>query len=293
VTGMRGIDDVMASGGAGSGAEAVLNAAAALGPTALEMFRYGDHHVRVVLDGDGEPWFVLADLCRVLGLGTPARVRERLDRVDEGMSQTHTLQTGGGPQSVTVVSESGMYEVVIRSDKPEAVAFRRWITSEVLPSIRRTGSYSRVPAAPTALPSKKQLAHWVIEAEERAERAEAKVLELTPPAAAWTELADAAGDYSVADAAKVLNRDPLINTGERKLYRFMAGLGWVFRRDGRWKAYQAQVNNGRLTEKINEPFMVKGQPFAPAPTVRITPKGIEELHKRLGGSGQLALVAVS
>ena len=64
-----------------------------------------------------EPWFVLADLCRVLGLGTTARVRERLD---EGVSRTHTLQTAGGMHEVTIVSGPGMYEVVIRSDKPEA-----------------------------------------------------------------------------------------------------------------------------------------------------------------------------
>lgn len=259
----------------------------------LQLFEFHKHPVRVIAI-EGEPWFVLADLCRVLGLGTPARVRERLD---EGVSQTHTLQTAGGPQQMTVVSEPGMYEVVIRSDKPDAIAFRRWITGRVLPAIRKTGSYSHHPASGRQLPPKKELAQWVIEAEERAERAEAKVIELTPPASAWNELAESAGDYSVSDAAKVLTRDPQINTGERRLFKFMQSLGWIDRRDGRWKAYQSQVDAGRLVEKVNEPFMRQGELFAPAPTVRITPKGLAELHRRLGGSGdgagQLALVATS
>ncbi len=112
--------------------------------TAIQPFDFSGQQVRVVTL-DGEPWFVLADLCKVLGLGTPGRVRERLDG---GVSLTHTLQTAGGPQQMTIVSEAGMYEVVIRSDKPDAVTFRRWITSEVLPQIRKTGAYSVEPTAP-------------------------------------------------------------------------------------------------------------------------------------------------
>lgn len=103
----------------------------------LTPFVYADQPVRVVTI-DGEPWFVLADLARVLEITAPARLASRLD---EGVRLTHTLETAGGKQQMTIVSEPGMYEVVIRSDKPEAVAFRRWITAEVLPSIRKHGSY--------------------------------------------------------------------------------------------------------------------------------------------------------
>ncbi len=266
--------------------------------TAVELFTYSDaSHVRVVRDNDGEPWFVLADLCRLLGLGTPARVR---DRLDEGVTQTHTLSTAGGPQAMTVVSEAGMYEVVIRSDKPEAVTFRRWITGEVLPAIRRTGTYSHYPAAPQQLPSKRDLAQWVIEAEERADReaaarieAESRARELSVPASAWNELAEAAGDYAVSDAAKVLSRDPMIDIKERALFAYMSALGWVFKRDGRWKAYRTQLDTGRLAEKVAKPFWHegRGELVNAEPSVRITPKGLAELHRRLGGSGQLALVA--
>lgn len=108
----------------------------------LTPFTYEDQQVRVI-QLDSEPWFVLTDLAKVLEIAAPARLAARLD---EGVRQTHTLQTAGGPQQMTIVSEPGMYEVVIRSDKPEAAAFRRWITSEVLPSIRKTGRYAVNPA---------------------------------------------------------------------------------------------------------------------------------------------------
>ncbi len=108
----------------------------------LQTFTYNNAQVRTV-EKNGEPWFVLKDVCEILGLGTPARVAERLDEDEKGMSQIHTP---GGKQEMTVISESGLYCVVLRSNKPEAKPFRKWVTSEVLPAIRKTGSYS-VPKA--------------------------------------------------------------------------------------------------------------------------------------------------
>lgn len=132
---------------------------------------------------------------------------------------------------------------------------------------------------------------------ERAARieAEVRVRELAGPASAYQQLVDAAGDWSVSDAAKVLSRDPLISIGERRLYQFMSVIGWVFKRDGRWKAYQTQIENGRLVEKPARPFWHegRGELVNGEPSVRITPKGLADLHKRLGGSGQLALVVAS
>lgn len=257
--------------------------------TALQLFKFEHEPVRVVLV-DGEPRFVARDVCTAIGLSNVSMALARLDPDEKGVNP---IDTPGGQQQMTTVTESGLYSLVLRCDKKEAAKFRRWVTHKVLPEIRRTGSYSHHPAAARQLPSKKELAQWVIEAEERAERAEAKVAELTPPAAAWNELAESAGDYSVADAAKVLSRDPQIETGERRLYAFMAAIGWVFKVKGRWRAYQSQVDCGRLTEKVGKPFWHegRGEMVLPDPTVRITPKGVAELHKRLGGTGQLALVS--
>lgn len=264
------------------------------GPDPLS-FAFGDHIIRAVVIDD-DPWFVLSDICRGIDIGNVGNVAERLNRSGAAIRQTD-IRSGGQMRLVTIVDESGMYEAVIRSDKPEATRFRRWITSEVLPAIRKTGSYSRYPAHPTAaLPSKKELAQWVIEAEERAEAAEAQVRELAPPAAAWNELADAVGDYSVSDAAKVLSRDPNIKTGERRLFEYLAAIGWIFRSvTGRWRIYQTQIENGRLAEKVGKPYWHegRGEMVNSDPIVRVTPKGLAELHKRLGGTGQLPVAAAS
>lgn len=95
----------------------------------LTVWNYGDNDVRILMIDD-EPWLVLADVCRVLELSTPARVAERLDDDEKGMSQIHTL---GGTQNMTIISESGFYSVVLRSDKPQAKPFRKWVTSVLLP----------------------------------------------------------------------------------------------------------------------------------------------------------------
>lgn len=132
-----------------------------------QAFLFGAEEVRVVAI-DREPWFVLADLCRVLGLSNPRMVAQR---IGDDVSQTYPISDAlGRQQHTTIVSEAGMYEVVIRSDKPEAIAFRRWITGTVLPEIRRTGSYGA--PAPVAELDRRQLALMVIEAEDAREAAE-------------------------------------------------------------------------------------------------------------------------
>ena len=105
----------------------------------------GRHDVRVI-DRGSEPWFVLADVCRVLEIANPRNVAARLDDDEKGVHQVDTL---GGPQNVTIISEPGLYAVVQRSDKPAARRFDRWVRHEVLPAIRKTGRYDAT-AAPAA-----------------------------------------------------------------------------------------------------------------------------------------------
>lgn len=111
----------------------------------LKVFAYGEQQVRTVLVDDA-PWWVLADVCKALGLTTPSRVAERLDEDEKmtlNLAQGHSGQRGGA-QRLIVVNESGLYAVILRSDKPEAKKFKRWVTHEVLPSIRQTDRKSVV-----------------------------------------------------------------------------------------------------------------------------------------------------
>lgn len=95
-----------------------------------------------VIERDGDPWFVAKDVCDALGLSDTSKACERLDYDEKG---TNTIRTLGGMQEMTIVSEPGLYSLVLRSNKPEAKAFKRWITHDVIPSIRKTGAYQIAP----------------------------------------------------------------------------------------------------------------------------------------------------
>ena len=97
-------------------------------------FNHLGNDIRVTTDNQGEPLFVLKDVCNALGITNTRNVSARLDKDMKGV---RPVDTPGGKQELTTVNESGLYSLILRSRKPEAKAFRRWVTSEVLPSIRK------------------------------------------------------------------------------------------------------------------------------------------------------------
>ena len=101
--------------------------------------------IRVKAIGD-EPWFVAKDICRILGINDPNQACRGFDDDEKGL---FAIQTPGGEQRVIHVTEPGFYRLVMKSRKPEAKAFQRWVTHEVLPSIRRTGGYMAASADET------------------------------------------------------------------------------------------------------------------------------------------------
>jgi len=110
---------------------------------ALQAFSYEGQDVRTI-QINGAPWWVLRDVCNVLGISNSRDVVARLDDDEKGVD---TIVTLGGKQEMTVINESGLYSVILLSRKPEAKKFKRWITHEVLPSIRRVGVYATPEAA--------------------------------------------------------------------------------------------------------------------------------------------------
>jgi prophage antirepressor-like protein len=115
----------------------------------MQVFEDSEHAEFRVFNRDGEPWFVLADVCRSLGIRNPSDAASRLD---DDEKTTLDLTEGrpiprAGARKVTIINESGLYSLIIRSDKPEAKRLKKWVTAEVLPSIRKTGGYhGRIPA---------------------------------------------------------------------------------------------------------------------------------------------------
>lgn len=238
---------------------------------------------------DGRPWFIAADVCAVLGYSNG---RMAVGNLPDRMKGSVTIHDGtpGNPNR-TIVSEPGVYRLAMRSNLPEAEAFQDWIAEEVIPAIRRTGSYAVAPRfeIPQSFAEALELAARQTRA---LEAAQAENAELRPSAHAWNVLASGRGDYSVSDAAKILTRDPEINIGRDRLFRHMEAARWIYRQraDGRWRAYQASVDNGRLSELPQSYEHPKtGEVTLGAPQLRVTPKGLAALHRNLGGVAPLQL----
>lgn len=103
----------------------------------LQIFNYKNKEVRTI-EKDGEPWWVLKDVCQILDI---SKYRDISARLDDDEREPIRVDTLGGSQEMICINESGLYNVILRSDKPEAKPFRKWVTSEVLPSIRKHGAY--------------------------------------------------------------------------------------------------------------------------------------------------------
>lgn len=151
--------------------------------------------------------------------------------------------------------------------------------------------------AQPVMTGKELMAAALIEADATIQELEQKNTELAPKAQSWDHLAAPGGDYSVSAAAKVLSRDPNIQIGRNQLFAKLSELGWIFRTQGKrahWEAYQDKgINTGRLVHKLSSPFFNERTEEweQPAPTIRVTPKGLHELHQRLGGTTQLELIS--
>lgn len=114
----------------------------------LQIFNYHDTPLRTV-EREGELWWVLKDVCGVLGIANHSNVMARLDDDEKALHLVEDLN--GKAQQTSIINEPGLYNVILRSDKPEAKDFKRWVTHEVLPSIRQKGSYSIPAMSPAQL----------------------------------------------------------------------------------------------------------------------------------------------
>lgn len=189
---------------------------------------------------------------------------------------------------MTVINEPGLYDAILGSKVPNARQFKRWVIAEVLPSIRKTGTYGQV-----AQLTKRDLAVMVIEEADRADRAEAQVLALAPRAEVADKILDATGDMSVADAAKALTRAG-IPIGQNRLFAHLGRMGWTYRAraDGRWRPTQTAIETGRLSslpQSHTDPHT--GELVIDPPQVRVTPKGLQKLLTALTPQRELEVVS--
>ena len=230
--------------------------------------------VRVITDESAEPWFVATDVAKILGYREAKDMTRRLDDDEKGRRSVPTL---GGAQDVTVITEAGLYAAILGSQVPGAREFKRWVTHELLPEIRRTGVY--------ALPKTREqrIALALVESQQIITEQTERLAIAEPKAEAFDSFLSTAGDYSVNEAAKVLSRDHLILTGETRLRSWMLAHRWCYRdTSGKPRAYQAQIETGRLAEKASWHYHPStGERVVDTPQVRVTAKGIAALAKAL------------
>lgn len=196
----------------------------------LQVFNYNGNEVRTI-QKDGEPWWVLKDVCEVLGLSSPHKVFDRLDEDEKGRNQ---IPTPGGEQEMTVINESGLYNVILRSDKPEAKPFRKWVTSEVLPSIRKHGAYMTPQKIEEALLNPDtiiKLATNLKAEREKRMKLERQAEKDKPLVTFANSVSVAKASILVGELAKLLKQNG-VDMGQNRLFTWMRENGYLISRRG-------------------------------------------------------------
>lgn len=255
--------------------------------TEIQTFNFNDTPIRTLTDEEGEPWFVAKDVCDILETRTNnLRAILEPDEISELSNDYSNDIAQNGGKTPLIISESGLYSLALKSRKPEAKEFKRWITHEVLPSIRKHGIYATDTTIDQILADPDFGIRLLTSLKnERAKRIEAEnqIKELAPKAKALDDFTDVPGTILVREAAKLLSNagTPI---GEKGLREWLSQHGWTYRHAGTWWAASERVKAGHLAmvESRSHGRHKDGTKFAFPPTVRITRKGLALLHKRLG-----------
>ena len=175
--------------------------------------------IRAMRGGDGEPMFVAKDVCAALEIG---KHRDAVARLDEDERGLVLVDTPGGKQQMAAVTEPGFYKLVMRSRKPEAKAFKRWVTHEVLPAIRRDGGYM---VARDETPEQ-TMARAVLLAQSTIDRQRARIAELEPKALFADAVGSSNGTCLVGELAKMIRQNG-VPMGQNRLFALMREDGYL------------------------------------------------------------------
>lgn len=195
------------------------------------VFEYQGQQVRTIIRS-GEPWWVLKDVCDILSLGSPHKVAERLDEDDR--NQIPLIDSIGRSQQTTIVNESGLYDVILRSDKPEAKVFKKWITHEVIPAIRKHGAYltpERVEEVLLNPDTIIRLATQLKQEREEKQHLQAQAETDRPKVLFADSVTASPSSILIRDMAKILRQNG-VETGEKRLYARLREAGYLIRRVG-------------------------------------------------------------
>lgn len=239
----------------------------------IQIFNYKENEVRTV-EINSEPWFVLKDVCAVLGLTDTGRTAERLD--SDELTRT-TLVSGGQNREMFVINESGLYNVILRSDKPEAKPFRKWVTSEVLPSIRKNGGYiaGQEEMTPTEIMAKAVLLaqKTIADREARIAALTAKNAELIPKAEFADAITASKSTILIGSLATLLKQNGC-DIGQNRLFKYLRENGYLISQKGdRYNTPTQRAMDMDLFEVDTSLFTTAYGNAKISYTTRVTPKG--------------------
>lgn len=178
------------------------------------------------LEKDGEMWFVGKDVAVALGYQDPAKaIKQHVHEEDKGVGETPTPR---GSQHATVINESGLYALVFGSKLESAKRFKRWVTSEVLPSIRKTGGYI---AGQETMSDADLMAKALLVAQRQIEQRDKQITEMQPKVLFADSVSASSTSILIGELAKILKQNG-IQTGQNKLFAWMRDNGYLIKRRG-------------------------------------------------------------
>ena len=228
-----------------------------------------------VLEIENEPWFVGRDIATVLGYINPSKaVRTHVDDEDKGVNE---MDTPGGKQKIIVINESGLYSLILNSKLPNAKKFKRWVTNEVLPSIRKHGAYMTEDTIEKALTSPDFLIQLATKLKEEQEKSKQLEDKLEKNSKMLNQISASKNSLLVREVAKILSNNHGIVIGEKKLYQKLRDWGWIFKNST--EAKQEAIIHGYL--EVREGTRESSKGVFTFHTTRVTGKGQRKILEKL------------
>lgn len=253
----------------------------------LKTWTFSGSEVRTV-EVNGEPWWVLKDVCTVLEIKNHKEVPDRLEPDEVGRFDVPHPQNPAKPLEMVFINESGLYSVILRSDKPQAKPFRKWVTGEVLPAIRKTGSYSVMDSYQIDDPIERAK-RWIAEQEERAQLAltvsvqNQQIAELQPKASYYDVVLNCKDLLSIGKIAKDFGKSAVW------LNKWLHEKGVQYKQGDIWLLYQKYAEMGYTSTKTQTFAGDDGETHSKVHTYW-TQKGRLFIYDLLKADGVLPLV---
>ena len=193
----------------------------------LQVFENSEFGKIRALEIDGNPWFVGKDVANKLGYSnTRDALRKHVDEEDKGVAKCDTL---GGTQDIKIINESGLYSLVLSSKLPSAKRFKKWVTSEVLPAIRKHGAYLTDEKAYDVTHNPNALADLLLQAGEQLKQKELIIQEMTPKAVFADAVETSKSSILVGELAKILKANG-IDVGQKRLFAWLRANGYLMQK---------------------------------------------------------------